>query len=256
MKSKNFACIGILVTLFVCLVVYTPAACAVVIEPDPDLQDVIGDLYSLSVVMRLYYDDTHKILCPGLPELAHYLKQPFSDGWPADYRTTVIQGSWWVGRKVPEVSTARRFLREHASSFGLYDLETQSLWMGGAFVWVKSLSFDGKNKPEPDQKTIFSVAQGDGKDSQHLFFNLNGTDRYWRSKLIYTTEAHSAALKKFGTDAKGHFVMPPPPSKARETISASPATPPPDFTLGIDEELETDMKIGDISINPISRPRD
>ena len=240
---------------FICLaIICTGAASASVIEPDPDLQRVMGDLYSLSAAMRLYYDDTHKTRCPALDELAHYLKTPLPNDWPAGYRTATFQGDWWVGRKVPEFSTARKFLRDKALLFGLYEQEGQSAWLGGEFVWMSAVTFDGKAKPVPE-KAVFKAAQGEDRDSQHLFFNSPGTDYYWRSGLIYTTEAHSEALKKFGTDAaKGPFVTPPPPSRASEKLSASPVEVPPDFTLGVEEEF--DVRMGDVIINPIPRQKD
>jgi len=229
-------------------------AVAAVIEPDHDLQRIVGDLYALSVAMRLFYDDTHKTRCPSLVELAHYLKKPLPAAWPGDYRTDVIGGDWWVGRKVPELSNSRKFLREKAPSLGLYGRESKSAWLGEPFVWVSALSFDGKARPESEQKTVFKVAQGESDDRQHLFFNSPGTDYYWRSSLIYTTDAHAEALKKFGTDAKGPFVVPPVHS-VRHKLTASPVELPPDFTLGSEEE-EGDIRFGDVIINPIPRQRE
>ena len=240
--------------LLVCFaVICSGPAHAVVIEPDPDLQRVMGDLYSLSAAMRLYYDDTHKTRCPSLDELAHYLKKPLPNDWPAEYRTAAIQGGWWAGRKVPELSTARKFLREKAPSLFLYEQDSQSAWLGGAFIWMNALSFDEKTKPAPEQ-FAFKAAQGEGDDRQYLFFNSPGTDYYWKSGLIYTSEAHSEALKKFGTDAKGPFVTSPAPYVAPETLTASPVNLPPDFTLSGEEEL--DIRLGDVLINPIPRPED
>jgi len=245
MAFKKFRSYKIIIALFVCLAVTNPIAYAVVIEPDPDLQRIMGDLYSLSVAMRLYYDDTHKKVCPTLDELAHYLKGPLPVGWPADYRTATVRGDWWVGRKAPDCSTARKFLRDNAPSLGLYDQEAQSAWLGGAFVWMSAVPSD------------FKVAQGDGGDNQYLFFNSPGTDYYWRGGFIYTTQAHAEVLKKFGTDAKGPFVMPPPPSRPQEVISASPVTPPPDFTLGRAEDEEELLNMGDVIFNnPAHRRKD
>ena len=249
--AKYFRIVAI---LFVCFTVTRAgAARAVVIEPDPDLQLVMGDIYSLAVATRLYYDDTHKTQCPSPEELAHYIKKPLPGDWPSGYRTVAIQGDWWVGRKVPDFSSARKFLRENSSLLGLYEQDSQSAWQGGAFVWMSALSFDGKARPAPKQAAL-KTAQGEGDDRQHLFFNSPGTDYYWKSGLIYTSEAHAEALKKFGTDAKGPFVTPPKPRRAPETISASPVELPPDFTLSGEEEL--DISLGGVLINPIPRQRD
>jgi len=243
----------IVAVLFVCLIT-APAAHAVVIESDPDLQRVMGDLYALSVAMRLFYDDTHLTRCPSLSELAHYFKTPLPSGWPDDYRTEAIQGDWWAGRRVPEFSAARKFLRDNAPLLGLYDRESQSAWLGGAFVWVKAMPFEGNARPTLG-KTVVKTAQGEGNDRQHLFFNSPGTNYYWKSGFVFTTGAHADALRKFETDAKGPFVTSPPRPPARETITASPVELPPEFNLGREEELETDLKVGDVLINPIPRPR-
>ena len=253
--TKKNSGLKIVFLLFVCIAVTCAgAADAAVIEPDPDLQRVMGDLYALSVAMRLYYDDTHKTQCPAPDELVHYLKRPLPGGWPTDYRTAAVQGNWWVGRKVPEFSTARKFLRENAPSLGLYEQDNQNAWLGGAFVWVNAVPFGAQAKPAVPEKAVFKVAQGEGNDSQYLFFNSPGTDYYWRSEFIYTTEAHSAALKKFASDAKGPFVTLPPPSRGREPLAASPVELPPDFSLNDGEEL-MDISLGDVLFNPIPRQR-
>ena len=245
----------IVVLLLVCFALMgAPASCAAVIEPDADLQRVMGDLHGLAAAMRLFYDDTHLTRCPSLEELAHYLKAPLPAGWPGDYRADVIQGDWWVGRKVPEFSPARRFLRDKAPSLGLYDRESQSAWLGGAFVWMKALAFEGKPRPVLE-RIVIKAAQGDGNDRQHLFFNSPGTNYYWRSGLVFTTGAHADALRKYGTDAKGPFVTSAPRATARETVRATPVEKPSDFTLSGDDETETSLKIGDININPLRRPR-
>ncbi|MCL2009791.1 MAG: hypothetical protein FWG71_04510, partial [Synergistaceae bacterium] len=181
----------IILALFFCVAVTCAGpARAAIIEPDPDLQRVMGDLYALSVAMRLYYDDTRNTQCPDQNDLARYLKKPLPDDWPAGYRTFVIQNDWWAGRKIPEFSAARKFLRENAPLLGLYDQTSRSAWLGGEFVWINALSF----KEEPENP-VFKVAPGEGDDSLYLFFNSPGTDYYWRSGLIYTDEARAEALR-------------------------------------------------------------
>jgi len=251
MMSKKFGGVKIVIALLICLAVAIPTAGAVIIEPDTDLHGVMGDLYALSIVMRLYYDDVRKTQNPTLDELVHYLRSPLPGGWPADYRTAMIRGGWWVGRRVPEFSTARRFLRANALSLGLYEEDGQSAWLGGSFVWVNAVSFDESSGPG---QAVFRVAQEE--DGQHLFFNSPGTDYYWRSGLLYADRVHARVLQELGTDAKGPFVMPPPLIRASETLSASPVELPPDFTVGGDDEESMDARIGDVIFNPIPRQRD
>ena len=238
--------------MFACIaVIHAYPAGALIIEPDPDLHIIMGDLHALAVAMRLYYDDTRGTQCPGLDELARYLRKPLPDGWPADYRTATLSCGWWVGRKVPEFSTARRFLRYNALSLGLYEQESQSAWMGGAFIWMNALPFDENAKPAPE-KAVFKVARGEGDDRHYLFFNSPGTDFYWRSRLIYTAEAHAEALEKFAADAQRPLVVPIAPTGAQEAIRASPVELPPDFTVGRGEE-EINMNLGSLILNPLLR---
>ena len=244
-KMKYF---GIVAALFAFIaVIHAGPAGAVIIEPNPDLHSVMGDLHALVVAMRLYHDDTRRTQLPGLEELARYLRKPLPGGWPSDYRTAELRCGWWVGRRVPEFSTARRFLRDNALLLNLYEHENQSTWMGGAFVWMNALSFDRNTKP-------IKVAQGEGNDKNYLFFNSPGTDFYWRSELIYTAEAHAEALKKFGTVAERPLMVPTAPPSAQE-LRASPVELPPDFTVGADED-EIDMRIGNINVNPFRRTND
>jgi len=201
--------------------------------------------------MRLYYTDTRRTQSPGLDELARYLKTPLPDDWPAGYRTATLLCGWWVGRKVPEFSAARRFLRYNAPLLGLYEQEGQSAWMGGTFVWMNALPFNENAKPAPET-AVFKVAQGEGDDRHYLFFNSPGTDFYWRSRLIYTAEAHAEALKKFAADVERPLVVPAAPRRAQEALMASPVELPPDFTVGRDEE-KLDVSLGGLILNPSLR---
>ncbi|MDR1978349.1 MAG: hypothetical protein LBQ42_06415 [Synergistaceae bacterium] len=263
-KNKKWMCaIALGLAFFAAL---AGPARAVVIEAEPDLHRVMGDLYALSVAMRLYHDDTRETQCPAADLLGRYLKKPLPETWAEDYRTAGIGGDWWVGRKVPEFSRARKFLRSNAPGLGLYDKESMNPWLGGSFVWIRAVAFGGGNDPETPH-----VAQGDGEDRQRLFFNSPGTAYYWWSDLLFTPEAHAAALKKFGAGSavdggspvdkkeRGPFVVPPAPKEPPETFNASPVSPPPDFTVGRDEDEDGDairpIEMGDVIFNPIPRPR-
>jgi hypothetical protein len=251
MRKKLLRWVAALIYAVTALAVPTWAA---VIEPDPDLQRVMGDLYTLSVAMNIYYGDTQKVLCPALDDLAHYIRKPLPPDWPLNYRTAAFQDTWWVGRKVPEFSTARKFLREQAPLLGLWEQEGKSAWLGGAFVWMKALSFSSNNKTQiaKPEEVVFNVAQGDEKDKQRLFFNAPGTDYYWWSDIIYTPDTQAKVLRRFGGGAKGSFAIPPAPTRPRETLSASPVSTPPDFNLGDESEIK-DITMGGVILNPIPR---
>ena len=246
------------VLLLFFLVTFSAEAAEVpIIEADHDLQLVVGDLFTLSIAMRLYYEDTHKTQCPKLEDLAPYFKQPLPKDWTENYRTAEADGKWWAGRKVPEFSSARKFIRANADWLEIYDMESQSAWMGGSFAWMEAVSFEpGVRPPKLRETRTIHVVQGQGKSNQHLFFNADGTCYYWWSPLLYTTNTHATALKKFASQQEGIFVIPSAPSQQAERITASPVSPPPDFNLGREEEEGSpNIEMGDVIFNPIPRPR-
>jgi hypothetical protein len=218
-----------------------------VVEAEPDLQRVMGDLYALSTAMRLYHDDTQSAQCPSLDQLELYFQKPLPDSWPGEYQIAVIDGGWWVGRHVPEFSGARKFLRSNAPALVLYDRESGSAWLGQSFVWIEALSFP--------KATPLQVAQGEEKE--RLFFNSPGTDYYWWSDLLFTSHARTEALVKYGA-AAGALAIPPVPAHEREIFTASPVSPPPDFTVRNEEDEDSlkPIEMGDVLFTPIPRPRD
>jgi hypothetical protein len=251
-----------------------PGARAAVVEAEPDLQAVIGDLLALSVAARLYYDDTREARCPSFNDLARYLKKPFPVDWTENCRTADFNGEWWIGRKVPEFSRARKFLRSNASMIGLYEQRGGDFWLGGSFVWFKAFSLpkgdnagDGASAVRP----VILVAKGGGNAGERLFFRVLSndyqdasadaprSDYYWWSDLFFAPGACAAALKKFGARDEGPFLIPPVPAKDSETLKASPVYLPPEFNLrdGEDEEEEQSLTLGNtgIQLNPIPRKR-
>jgi hypothetical protein len=227
-------------------------AWAAVVETDPEVQTVMGDLYTLALTMRLYHDETRKTQCPSLDQLERYFQQPLPAAWPDDYRTAVVDGMWWVGRKVPEFSRARKFLRENALSLGLYDKESGSSWLGGAFVWAEAVSFDGKDGPAAP---AFQVMPEEG--GRRLFVNPPGTEYYWWSDLLYVPAVHTAALKKFAASEKRTLIVPPAPTERPEVFTASPVSPPENFSVR-DEEDEGgigSIEMGVVILNPFPRPQ-
>jgi hypothetical protein len=254
-RSASSRPLGSFLVLFAFLLMPLPSGAAI-IEAEPDLQRVMGDLSALSVAARLHYDITRKAQCPTLDQLARYLKKPLPADWPEDDRIAAFGGDWWVGRKVEEFSRARKFLRSNAPALGLRDGEGGEFWLGGSFVWVEALSL--KNEGKEGGTPFIQVAKGEGNAAEYLFFNTPGTDYHWWSGLLFTPEARAAALEKFGGNTEGPFVIPPAPAKAAETLTASPVAPPPEFNLGSDEEEETALSLGKggILINPIPRSRE
>lgn len=251
-------CVPVIVLLCLFVFAAVPSQADVIIETEPDLQNIMGDLCTLSVAMRLYYEDTHKTQCPTMEQLVHYLRKPLPAKPGEIYQTAEAGGAWWVGRKVPEYSQARRFIRANAATLGIFDRESRSPWLGGAFAWMKAMEFvqDGNRTRAGDLPAV-RVVQGEGRDNQHLFFNTPGTDYFWWSNLLYTTEAHANALAKFGAEkAKGPFVIPPTPRKDREAISASPVSLPDEFSVGSSEDQAGAIQMGDVLINPVPRNRD
>jgi len=247
-KKKIF---GIIVTLFACIAVMyaTQARVALantaVIVPDPELHNVVGNLHAMAAALRLHFYDTRSTRLPDLDVLANYLNSPLPAGWPADYQIAEVRGGWWVGRRVPEFSTARRFLRDNAPSLGFYEQGGQNAWMGGAFVWMNAVPFG-------DDTVQIRVAQGQGRDVQYLFFNSPGTPYYWRSGLVFTAEAHSEARELFSTHSRGPFFVPDATPREQEPLRATPVELPPEFTVSRDED-EIDFRPGSMITLPLPR---
>ncbi|MDR1875085.1 MAG: hypothetical protein LBQ90_08770 [Synergistaceae bacterium] len=241
----------LVVALSLCVPVFPARA---VVEADPDLQLVMGDLLALTVAMRLHRDDTRGVECPTVDQLADRLQSPLSANLREDFRTIGVNGAWWVGRRVPNYSRARPFLRANAESLGLYDRESMSFWMGGSFVWIKGVEFDSAGKAMPPTSDI-RVAEGGGKDAGRLFFNVRGTDRHWWSDLSFTPATRKAALERFGVKQAELLVVPPPPSSVREGISASPVHVPPEFSVGAESSDVPAIEMGDVLFTPLPRPR-
>ena len=238
---------GILILLACIVVIHAePAnANAAVIVPEPDLHSVMGDLHAIACALRLYHYDTRNTLLPDLNLLTSYFSGPLPGNWPEDYQIAEIQGAWWIGRRVPEFSTARRFLRENAPSLGLYEQGGQSAWMGGAFVWMNASPFG-------EDAVQVRAAQGQGRDVQYLFFNSLGTSYYWRSGLVFTAEAHSRVRELFASHSRGPFFVPDATPREQEPLRATPVELPPEFTVGRDED-EIDFRPGSMITIPLPR---
>ena len=142
-------------------------------------------------------------------------------------------------------------MRNNAPELGLYDKASKAAWLGGPFIWIRALTFGEEGKPDGGVPRVVQ-----GEDAQRLFFNSPGTDYYWWSDLLFTPKARAAALEKFGAAevSAASFVIPSAPQAPPETFTASPVSPPPDFTVeGEDEEPAT---LGGLIFNPIPRSRD
>jgi hypothetical protein len=257
--------VPIVAVLLLCLLTacFSLPARAGVIEAEPDLQAVMGDILALSVAARLYYDDTRQTRCPAIDQLASYLKKPLPADWLENCRIAEFEGAWWVGRRVPEFSRARKFLRSNASLLGLREGRGGELWLGGPFVWTEALSpknAGARRGPPEESPPFIQVAKGGGNARERLFFNAPGTDYYWWSDLLFTPQARAAALEKFGAKTEGPFLIPPVPARDPERLTASPVSPPPEFNLSDGEEgeeEESSLSLGKtgIQINPIPRSR-
>ncbi|MDR2175802.1 MAG: hypothetical protein LBO82_07670 [Synergistaceae bacterium] len=247
--------------LFLCLLAPYSAPAGVV-EAEPDLHAVMGDLSALSVTARLYYDETRGAKCPALGQLARYLKKPLPADWPENCRIAEFEGVWWVGRRVPEFSRARKFLRNNALLLGIRDGRGGEPWLGSSFVWTEALSPKraGEGGTEGEAPSV-QVAKGGGNAGERLFFNTPGTDYYWWSDLLFTPEARAAALEKFGAKGEGPFLIPPLPASGAESLTASPVSPPPEFSLRGDRDDEEEdaepLTLGKtgIQVNPVPRSR-
>ena len=229
MNIKSFAAV---IVIIIAIFQISPAQ-AVIVEADRDVQLVMGDLSALSVAARLYYDASPKAKEPTLKDLSRYFKRPLPED--GSFQAAVIDEHLWLGRKVPERSSARAYLRKNASIFGIYGNDGKMPWLGGSVAWIKAI----------DDSRSVQVAPGDDKDLPRLFYNIGMSENFWWSDLALTPQAEASALKNFAAqDAEGFLVVPPEALKPRETLTASPVHLPPEFSMNEGKEPEEELTLG------------
>ncbi|MDR1730948.1 MAG: hypothetical protein LBR61_02530 [Synergistaceae bacterium] len=249
-------CIKKMLTAALLLCIAAVPAWGIVIEAEPELQAIMGDLHTLALALRMYHEKTGENRCPALEQLTGQLEKPSDPALRENVRLVGTKDAWWVGRRVPDYSRARPFLRARAGLFGLYEEDCKGLWLGGPFVWMKALSFEGEKKSARAVFPDIRVAAGTEKDARYLFFSSPETDYFWWSDLTFIPSARHAALEKFGTNLSGPFVVPPAPETPAENLQASPVSLPPKFRVGPDdEEYPAGVEMGDMIFSPVPRVR-
>lgn len=223
-----------------------------VVETEPDLQLVLGDLTTLAVAVRHHTESMPKSGLPALEQLERYFEnKSLTQDWPKAYQLAEHDGDWWVGRNVTEFSRSRKFMRTYAKALGLFETPGGSPWFSGGKVWIKIRSAATKTLPSTWAK--LTVVPGQADNAQHLFINIEGTDYYWWSNLLFTPSAREAILKMYrSTHQKEGLRIPNPSTAQSESIKASPVGLPEEFTVSKDEEIQQ-IEMGGVIFNPIPK---
>ncbi|MBQ3654906.1 MAG: hypothetical protein II954_10895 [Synergistaceae bacterium] len=218
----------ILVSTIIAVLLFSMAVHAEVI-PDLETHRVIGGLYSLACAASLN----------GKPDpQISQLRQFFTD-LPKDSQLLSKNGSLWVGVKVGELSTARRYLRTHAAELSIMESPGGYAWMSGEYAWLKA---DG----------LFLRA-ANGSDSGSVFLTTQGQDTWWLAHPDFTTQAARQVIAKFGVNDAPELRRPSGEKQSLyESVKPSSVRVPDKIHVGTRSKNSMDIELGtDVIFSPI-----
>ena len=158
------------------------------VDPDTEIHDVIGGLYSLACTVALNGETQ-----PHINQLRKYFADVPND-WYSTVQLSSENNAVWAGVAVGKFSSARKFLREHSAELGILDSPGGYAWLGGAYAWVKAADIvNGKLKPSG-----VIAARGKGRDSGLVFLSTKGQDSWWMGSPSFTPQAAREVLSKWG----------------------------------------------------------
>ncbi|MDR1741198.1 MAG: hypothetical protein LBR38_05050 [Synergistaceae bacterium] len=242
MKGKLFA-------VLVCLLL--AAGVAQGTQGDPD-RTVLGDLGALAAAAELYRGEHGGRSVPTVSDLSAFLSSPATD----DCRTMAVPDGWLVGRRIPEFSRLRAFLRGEAEA-RVFEADGMTPWLGGEFIWARVKDVRVAND------AAGSSDSSSGGDV--LLFSWDGSRFFWPSSLVLTPSARAAAVKKLGVAATSAAVLPSDSGSGQGLdlgsgsgsgsgsgkLSASPVELPPDISLRNDDEDDASLELGGIRWSPV-----
>lgn len=214
------------------------------IEPDIELHKIIGGLYSLASAVELNENPN-----PHINQLRKY----FADiprEWQANSQVQRVKNSVWVGVAVGKFSSARNYLRSHASELGITERPEGYEWISGDYAWLKAADIIN-NEIIP---VNYIAAEGDGS----IFFKVSGQNLWWQATPKLSAEASHEILNRYGVNQPDLHA----PEGTRVSIydSVRPASvgAPEKMHVGRKKSsFDVELEIGDIIFDPIpNRPRD
>ena len=199
------------------------------VNPDLETHRVIGGLYSLACAIRLNGKTDPQIT---------QLRQFFTD-IPKDSQLRTENGSVWVGVKVGELSTARRYLRTHAAELSIMEAPGGYAWMSGEYAWLKA---DG-----------LSLTAANGSDSDSVFLTTQGQDTWWLAHPDFTKQAARQVIAKFGVKDAPELHRPSGEKQTLyESVKPSSVRIPDKMHVGTRRKNSMDIELGtDVIFSPI-----
>ncbi len=218
----------VLLSTIIAVLLFSIAVHAEVI-PDLETHRVIGGLYSLVCAARLNGNTN--------PQISQ-LRQFFTD-LPKDSQLLNKNGSLWVGVKVGELSTARRFLRSRASELSIMEAPGGYAWMSGEYAWLK---VDG-----------LSLRAANGSDSGSIFLTTQGQDTWWLAHPDFTKQAARQVIAKFGVEDAPELHRPSGETQSLyESVKPSSVRVPDKMHVGTRSKNSMDIELGtDVIFSPI-----
>lgn len=158
------------------------------VEPDTELHDIIGGLYSLTCAAALNGETQ-----PHINQLRKYFADVPND-WYSTVQLSTESNAVWAGVAVGKFSSARKFLREHSAELDILDSPGGYAWLGGAYAWMKAADIvNGKLKPSG-----IIASRGKGRDSGLVFLSTKGQESWWTASPSFTPQAAKDVISRWG----------------------------------------------------------
>ena len=210
------------------------------VEPDVEVHNVIGGLYSLVEAVEL-----NGKINPDVNQLKNYFSNPSTE-WLNNIKVSRSKNSIWVGISIPKQSTSRRFLRSNSDELKITNEPDGYAWIGGNFAWLKAADVvNGKLKPVK----IFA-AEGDGT----IFLTDEAQKFWWQTNPTFNFRAAKEILRRNEAENPPELHI---PSEVSHSIyeSVKPSgviKVPDDIHLGRKKSsYDMSIEMGDVIFNPI-----
>ena len=212
-----------------------------IVEPDTELHEVIGGLYTLAAVVEI-----NQRTNPDPANFRNYFDN-LPANWLENIRVSRKTNSIWVGILLEKQSSARNYLRVNAPNFHITSDPEGYDWLGGYYAWIKAADVvNDKLKP------IDLIAT---KSDGVLFFSTKDQEQWWQADPTFNFRAESKVLERFGTDKAPELTKPKGVSHSVfETVKPRDVIKKPDDIhtsrkKSFTEEMSIEM--GDVLFNPI-----
>ena len=227
----------------VLILIFSCVSYGEVVENDLEAHKIIGGLYSLVSAVEL----NARAKVDVNSTVRFFEKIPA--GWQNTVKIERDKNSIWVGVSV-EKSSARSYLRAHASELGIKENPGGAEWLSSDFVWLKAADIAKKKINSIE----FSAAEGDGK----LFFKAGGS--WWLAYPAFNGRATREILDKHEDLNAPELHAPEEQTQQAsdktsiyELVKPSSIRVPDEIRMGRKKNSFDEMavEVGDVVINPI-----